>query len=256
MKLKTLTLIFLLYSCQSVRQELSNETAKDVVDLEHLYWGPLDSIVSNGDTRTIYNSRMDTVLTEKGIFTYLRHDYRVSSSIPDSVYYPVKKADYHSNLGNCRRTKKFHRIVVDYYQKHWPRSTKGYKWSDLNAIYSHKVNTSILISYSLDQLGLLDESIEVLKPYLANCETAGTKIHYRFLEQCIKKYGRENVKREVEQCGSTIEQKTHNSPGLDNWVVSLYGADIGINKTWSANRITTSQADSILQQMDFYTLIN
>jgi len=245
----------LLYSCQSVKQEMRRAIASDTSYSEDLFWGPIDSIVRKTDTTTIYNSRMDTVITEVGIFSYLCHDYRITASLPDSVYYPVKMAIHYKALDNHTRAKKYHKIVLDYYQRHWPTSTHGYMWSDLGAVYAHKVNTSILISYSLEELGLLDESIVVLKPYLANYETWGTKIHQRFIEQCIKKYGIEHVRKEVSTCPSTLKLQKGNATTLDKWMVTVYGADIRLTKTWLGDRFTVQQADSLLKLMDFYKVL-
>lgn len=255
MRLVVPLLLSALCACQSVKHEMRTAIAADTAYGEDLYWGPIDSVVRKTDTITIYNSRMDTVITEVGIFSYLCHDYRITASLPDSVYHPVKMAIYYKALGNHTRAKKYHKIVLDYYHNHWPTSTHGYMWSDLGAVYAHKVNTSILISYSLEELGFLDESIVVLKPYLANYETWGTKIHQRFIEQCIKKYGIEQVRKEVSTCPNTLKLQKGTATTLDKWMVTVYGADIRLTKTWLGDRFTPHQADSLLRLMDFYELL-
>ena len=250
-----ITLFLASCSTSGIQKELQLEIDNDTLSREALYWGAIDSVVYKKDSIIIYNSRMDTVIMASGIFSYLKFDHLVYSATSRLVYHSVKKAEFYSSIGDSNKAKKFHQIVVEHYKNDWKSSTVGETWSDLGTVFSHKVNTSILISYSLENLGYLDEAIDVLSPFLANSETFGTKIHYRFIDLCIKKHGIDAVKQEIKNSPTTVFLREQNAPESDDWRILIFGAEIGVGKLYKQEKLTQDQALDALKKTDIYKLI-
>jgi hypothetical protein len=105
-------------------------------------------------------------------------------------------------------------------------------------------------------LGLIDDAIDCVSPYLANFETNGTKIHLRFIELCIKKYGIDTVKREIEKCASTLVLKEQSLPVADDWRLVIFGAEIGVGKHYRQDSMTQNQAFETLKKTDIFSPFN
>jgi hypothetical protein len=60
---------------------------------------------------------------------------------------------------------------------------------------------------------------------------------------------------ELSNCGKTVQLKRQDVAEKDDWVVNVFGADIGVGKAWEAEHISPSKADSLVRQMNFYQLI-
>ena len=72
---------------------------------------------------------------------------------------------------------------------------------------------------------------------------------------CIKKYGIEQVKQELDGCGRTVKYLERPS-SYDNWIVEVFGAEIGIHDGIGKDSISAKEASRIVKRMPIYSLIN
>ncbi len=218
--------------------------------LETLYY-QCDSVIRTADTLKIVNSKLDTTIIETGIFTFLQYDYPLTT--PNKLIDLSKTANQLDNQGQKAEADKFYQSIVDFYLNERPEHLK--RFSDMNGYLQYEVNSAILCSQAYERLGEKENAIKTLQPFLANVEAWNSKIHERYIQLCIDKFGIDKVRAELNNCGNTIKLKKQDAPEKDDWVVNVFGADIGVGKAWETENISNSKADSLVRQMDFYKLI-
>ncbi len=241
-----------LLSCNQKKAEYTTlcENLNDCDLLETLYHR-CDSVIWLTDTLKILNSKLDTTIVETGIFTFLQYDYPLTT--PHKLICLSKKAVQCENQRQIKNAEDLFIDIIDFYLNERPEQLENF--SDLNEYLQYEVNSAILCSYAYEKLEEKEKSLRVLQPYLANVEARNSKIHKRYILLCIDKYGIEKVKAELNNCGKTIKLKQTNAPEKDDWVVNLFGAEVGIGKSWETDQISSTSADSIVRQLDFYKLV-
>jgi hypothetical protein len=217
--------------------------------LETLYH-QCDTVIRVADTLEIINTKLDTTIIETGIFTFLQYDYPLTT--PHQLIDLSKTAMQFDKQGQNKKAKLFFTNIVDFYLNDRPEQLKNF--SDMNGYLQYEINSAILCSFAYERLGDKEDALKTLQPFLANSETLGSKIHERYIQLCIGNFGIEKVRAELNSCGKTIKLKKQNAPEKDDWVVSIFGADIGVGKAWETDQIAIAQADSIIREMDFYKL--
>ncbi|MBI1183971.1 hypothetical protein GC194_06855 [bacterium] len=254
--------ISFLFSCQQLkefkwRKQVRNSPVSLAVDydLVEAMLANTDSVIRLEDTIIQYCSSFDTVLLESGIFSYLNVGYQIHGCVPDSVMYGVRNGESFELLGEIEKACRYHLLVYKYYKRHWTPSTKGYLWTDGNSIFQYRVNTSILISYSLEQLGMLDDAIKTLKPWMSNKETYGIKIHRRFVELCIKKYGLDSVRQQYIMAEKQFNELSETNSLYDEVILSVFGAQIGLGDTWINHPIDSIDVIDVLKRDYVYDLL-
>lgn len=220
------------------------------ISLENIYY-ECDTVIRLPDTLKIINSAYDTTLIETGIFSYLQYDYPMTT--PSKVIELSKAADQLDKKGQTAKAIELYRKIIKFYKVERPKQLEYY--SDMNGYLQYEVNTGVLCSYAYEKLGDIDNAIKVLQPNLANVEAGHSKIHERYIRLCIDKYGIDKVRTEINNCGKTVQLKKQVSPENDDWVVNVFGADIGIGNVWETNNISASMANHLIRQMDFYKLL-
>lgn len=242
----TLIITFFYFTLKSLLPENNIENYEE---LGFLYY-ECDTVVRINDTLKIINSKRDTIIVETGIFTFLQYDYPLTT--PHKLINLAKTAIQFDNQFQIEEAKNIYEDMIDFYINERPENLK--KFSCMNGYFQYEVNSGILCSYAYEKLGDLDNSIKVLQPLLANSEAWHSKIHERYIQLCIEKFGIEKVRVELENCGKTVQFKRQN--GIkDDWVVNVFGAEIGIGQAWHYEHISPSEADSLVRQMLFYKLI-
>ena len=241
-----------LFSCNQERKGdvPTNKNLNNYELLETLYY-QCDTVIRIPDTLKIVNSKLDTTIIETGIFTFLQFDYPLTT--PHKLIYLSKTAIQFDKLGQKEKAEEFYKNIVDFYINERPQQLKGF--SDMNGYLQYEVNSAILCSYAYEKLDDKENSIKTLQPFLANVEAWNSKIHERYIQLCIAKFGIDEVSEELDNCGKTIKLKKQDAPEKDDWVVNVFGADIGVGKAWETANISASRADSLVRQLDFYKLI-
>lgn len=247
----TIILTIVFFSCNQGKMEnLSKNKNIDYEFLETLYH-QCDTVIRAADTLKIINTKLDTTIIETGIFTFLQYDYPLTTS--HKLIDLSKMAIQFDNLGQKEKAESFFTKIVDFYINDRPEQTKNF--SDMNGYLQYEVNSAILCSFAYERLGDKENAIKTLQPFLANTEAWNSKIHKQYIQLCIDKFGINTVRSELYNCSKTIKLKKQDAPEKDDWVVSIFGADIGVAKAWETEQITIAQADTIIREMDFYKLI-
>lgn len=251
-KTAILVLVIGLFSCNqgNMKDLSSNSILNNYDSLEVLYYQS-DTIIRRKDTLIIVNSRFDTTVMEIGIFTYLQFDYPLTTS--KKLIYFTKSAIQFDKLGQKEKAIEFYKKTIDFYFKRRPEELEGF--SCMNQYMQYEVNSAILCSYAYEKLEDKENAIKILQPYLANGEALTSKIHVRYIELCIDKFGMNKVKAELKNCVTTLSFKKQDSPVIEDWVVNVFGANIGVRHTFNKEQMSISQADSVIKEMDFYKLI-
>lgn len=253
--MKQIIIIILTIGLLACNQGKTGEISKkeDVDDyylLETLYH-LCDTVIETEDTLKIVNFELDTIIIETGIFTFLQYDYPLST--PPKLITLSKSAIQFDNLGQKEKAKELYKNIIDFYLHERPQQLK--EICDMNGYLQYEVNSAILCSYAYEQLGDKEHSIETLQPFLANVEAWNSKIHKRYIQLCIDKFGIDKVRAELKNCGRTIKLKKQDVIEKEGWVVNVFGADIGVAKEWDADNISASKADSLVRKFDFYKMI-
>lgn len=240
------------FSCnQEKKNDVSTNINLDNYDLLETLYHQCDTIIRIKDTLKIVNSKLDTTIIETGIFTFLQYDYPLTT--PHKLIAISKTAIQFDKLGQKEKADEFYKNIIDFYLNERPQQLK--RFSDMNGYLQYEVNSAIISSYAYQRLGDIENSIKTLQPFLANVEAWNSKIHERYIQLCIDKFGIDKVRAELNNCGKTILLKKQDAPEKDDWVVNVFGADIGVGKAWETDHITSLRADSLVKQMDFYKLI-
>jgi hypothetical protein len=240
------------FSCnQSTQRDVSQVQNLENSDQLEILYHQCDSIIKVEDTIEIFNSKLDTTIVETGIFSFLQYDYPLST--PNKLIELSKKAVQFERQGEKEKAEKFYTFVIDFYNIVRPQQLKRY--TCMNGYLQYEVNSAILCSYAYEKLDDLDNSLKTLQPFLANVEAWNSKIHERYIQLCIDKFGMDKVRVELNNCGRTVHLKNQDEPEKEDWVVVVFGANIGVDMDCENEKISSAQADSIVRQMDFYKLI-
>jgi hypothetical protein len=247
----TIILTIGFFSCNQGKMEnvSKNKNLDNYEFLETLYH-QCDTVIGIADTLKIINTKLDTTIIETGIFTFLQYDYPLTT--PHKLIDLYKTAIQFDKQGQNKKAEFFFTKIVDFYLNDRPEQLKNY--SDMNGYLQYEVNSAILCSFAYERLGDKEDAIKTLQPFLANTEAWNSKIHERYIQLCVGKFGIDKVRAELNNCSKTIKLKKQNAPEEDGWVVSIFGADIGVGKVWETDQIAIAQADSIIREMDFYKL--
>jgi hypothetical protein len=238
-----------LFSCnqETTKNDLSNNSIDNYDFLETLYH-QCDTVIETSDTLKIVNLKLDTTIIETGIFTFLQHDYPLTT--PQKIINYSRTAIQFYKQGQKEQAKSYFNKVIDFYINDRPEQLKSH--SDMNGYLQYEVNSSILCSYAYEKLGDKVNAIKTLQPFLANPEAWNSNIHKRYIQLCIDKFGIEKVRTELNNCGKTIKLKNSDySPEMEDWVVNVFGADIGVENSFNNEIISSSMADSLIKKMDF-----
>lgn len=253
--LRQITIIafaIVLFSCnQEKKGETSASKSPDNDSLFEILYRQCDTVIRVADTLKVVNSKLDTTIVETGIFTFLQYDYPLTT--PHKLISLSKAAIQFDDQGQKEKAKGFYEDVVDFYINERPQQLK--EFSDMNGYLQYEVNSAILCSHAYEKLGDNENSLKALRPFLANVEAWNSRIHERYIRLCIDKFGISKVRAELSNCGKTVQLKRQGAPEKDDWVVNVFGADIGVGKAWEAEQLSPSKADSLVRQMDFYRLI-
>jgi hypothetical protein len=250
-QITTLILTIGLFSCnQGKNGDVSTNTSLDNYDLLETLYHQCDTVIETSDTLKIVNFKLDTTIVETGIFTFLQYDYPLTT--PNKLIDLSKTAVQFDNQGQKEKAEEFYKDMVDFYINERPKQLK--EFSDMNGYLQYEVNSAILCSYAYEKLGDKENSLKTLQPFLANVEAWNSKIHERYIQLCIGKFGINKVRAELNNCGRTIKLKKQDAPEKDDWVVNVFGADIGVGKAWETDNISASKADSLVRQLDFYKM--
>ena len=247
-----------LFSCSQRKSQVIQKTVDiqktiniDNDDFLETLYHRCDTVIETKDTLKIINSKFDTIIIETGIFTFLQYDYPLTT--PHTLVNQCKMAVQFESKGQHETAIINFNNMVYFYLNDRPEQLKGF--SDMNGYLQYEVNSAILCSYAYEKIGDNESALKILQPFLANVEAWDSKIHERYIQLCIDKYGIDKVRTELNNCGKTIILKKQESPEKDDWVVNVFGADIGVGKAWLTDQISIAQADSLVRQMDFYILI-
>jgi hypothetical protein len=249
------TVIFILiigiFSCNQGKTGavLTNSNLDNYDLLETLYY-QCDTVIRIADTLKIVNFKLDTTIIETGIFTFLQYDYPLTT--PHKLIDLSKTAIDFDRAGQKEKAGELYKNIIDFYINERQEQLKNH--SDMNGYLQYEVNSAILCSYAYEKLGKRENSIITLQPFLANVEAWNSKIHERYIQLCIDKFGIDKVRLELNNCGKTIKLKKQDAPEKDDWIVNIFGADIGVGKSFETDQISIKEADSLIRQMDFYRL--
>lgn len=218
-----LLLLSSLVSCKEHAHGLSDNVDSITPDwdmLAILYY-EADSLVRSHDTTYLYNSKLDTILIETGIFSKLRYDYPMCA--PWEPAMDTKAAIKYEADGEILNAKEHYMKVIEYHEIEMPLVA----YSCANDYHTSHIHTAMLASYAYEKIGQPDSAINVLKPWLANHDVNDADIQVRFIELCINRYGLATVKSNFENAATTLQKKIiHVNPRNLMWTVSIFGAPI------------------------------
>jgi hypothetical protein len=225
---------------------------KDSIKKQESEWRRVsnpDTIISKSDT-LIGITTKDTVYKETGIFSYLVYNF--PSYLPEKLVDYARKACQFEKVGDRKSAKVYFEKIIDYKRTNRQEDLK-YE-DDMNFIYQYDDNTSILYSYAYEKLDKLDSAIGILKPLLKNPEVWGCKIQERYVQLCIKKYGKARVKHELDNCGMTIQLLNDGGYYGSSWIVKIFGANVGFY-TYFDDPHTPKQAQHSVNKSRYYKLV-
>ena len=168
--------LFILFSCND------NNDVEEFADydlLETLYHQH-DTLIRYNDTVKIINTRLDTIVIETGIFTYLQYDFPLT--IPYRLIVLSRKAISLKKQGKEAEASVFFKKVIDFYQYERPHYFKYI--SDMKEYSQFEINTAILCSYAYENLQDHEAAIKILEPLLANTEARNSRIQERYIQLC------------------------------------------------------------------------
>lgn len=225
-------------------------------DLEEKLYYFADTVIRRNNTVFVVNNRLDTTVVETGIFTYLQESFPVCT--PDKLISLLKHGIQAESDENQAQATSYYRAAVSFYQNDWLKRKSGFEnggFSDLNDYYAANDNISILVSYAFERLGRLPEAISTLAPFLANSETDHTAIQLRYIQLCIKRYGKAATKKALDASGKTV----YLLPDDIHWRVRVFGADVGVDfctsPRYASDSLSQREAQCFIQQQPYYALV-
>jgi hypothetical protein len=263
--MKSLFLVLIgvaMYACSQPQPTAAAETpdprfpeCPTCSELEKPYYFA-DTSFTRHDSLFIVNNRLDTTVIETGIFTYTKYGYPIET--PDELVLAIKQAIRAEESGNYGQAITKYHSAVSYYQNTWLKRKEGFEnggFSDLNDYYSFNVNVAVLVSYAFEKLGRLPEARAALSPFLANVEAEQSKIQLRYVQLCIRQYGKAATKQALDACGKTVHRSpSEDSPEGDRWRVVVFGATLGV-ADFNTDTLSQQQAQAIVHQQPYYTLV-
>ena len=113
---------------------------------------------------------------------------------------------------------------------------------------------TLLVSYAYERLGRLAEARTVLAPFLANVEAENSRIQLRYVELCLRQFGREATRQALEAGSRTLHRQPDQTPESDRWRVTVFGADLGVGGL-ADDSLSPTKARAIIRQQPFYALV-
>lgn len=207
----------------------------------------IDSIVRTTDEVFLYNSFLDTIIHEKGIFTYLHINYPLYTN--EELVSDLKKAIELEEQGQYSESKSMYQAVVLRYDELINSVYRG----DSNGYWCTMINSSLICSFAYEKLERFDKALNVLRPHIANPETYGSKIIQRFFELCVSKYGRDRVEKELLKAPRTLAYI--DSTYYKFWSVEIFDAHLDLN---IYDKLTPSLSDveNLIEEKGWYEFIN
>jgi len=225
---------------------------QDCSNLEKLYYYA-DKTFTRHDSLFIVNYRLDTTVVETGIFTYPQHSFPVCT--PSELVSLIRQGVQAETDRNHARAISHYRAAIRFYQDDWLKRKSGFEnsgFSDLNDYYAANVNVTILVSYAFERLGRLPEALSALLPFLANVEAENSNIQLRYIQLCIKQYGKSATKQALDVSGETVHRiRSEDSPEVYLWRVNVLGADLGV-ANYNTATLSPSEAQAIICEQPFY----
>jgi hypothetical protein len=251
------SLLFLTAACAKQQSQLQTAaltppyTDEEIIDLYH----KADTIIRRNDSLLIVNTRRDTVIIETGIFPYLQYDYPLNT--PYAPLALTRQAMTAEKNGNQAEAARYYQTVADYFQYQWLTRKDGFEnggFSDMNDLLAHNVNVRLLASNAYEKLGKLPEAAAVLSQYMANVEAEDSKIQQRYVELCIKRYGKAATRRALDTSGRTIRHAADEAPEKDYWCITLFGAPMSV-VDFNTDTLTTQAVQQLVWQQPYYKLV-
>ncbi len=227
-------------------------TDEEIIELYH----QADTVISRNDSVLIVNTRRDTVIVETGIFTYLQYGYPLAT--PYALIALTRQAEAAERAADQAEAVRCYQAVVNYFNYQWLVRKSGFEhggFSDLNDLLAHNVNVRILVSNAYEKLGRLSEALAVLAPYLANVEAEGSKIQQRYVELCVKRYGKAATRQALDRSGQTVYKAAYpDVPEQDYWCVMVFGAPLSV-ADFNTETLTAPAAQQLVYQQPYYALV-
>nr|GFD54188.1 hypothetical protein [Tanacetum cinerariifolium] len=96
-----------------------------------------------------------------------------------------------------------------------------------------------------EKLGKLPEAAAVLSQYLANVEAEKSKIQQRYVELCIKQYGKAATRYALDASGRTMHHTADKTPEKDCWCVTVFGAPMSV-ADFNTDTLTTQATQQLV----------
>lgn len=216
--------------------------------LSTLYY-EADSMVNRNDSVFLYNSKLDTVVTETGIFTQLRYDYLMIA--PWDPYFYTKEAIQLEDVGEVLKAKSLFQKVIKYHQIEMPRT----EYSCANDYHTANIHSAMLASYAYEKIGKPDSAIIVLKPWLANYDASDTGIQERYVQLLINQASLQVVRDSFMNAAHSLKKHIITAnPRNIMWTLSIFDAPIMVGN--GEEYLSTEDATHDLLTKPFCYLID
>lgn len=206
-------------------------------------------LVRTYDTMWVYNSTLDTVVIDTGIFSKLLYDYPLW--VDASVLKLTREALELEKNHEPEKAQELYRKIIENYRGNFPPPLPE---SDMVSYHRFLGNSAMLYSYAFEKRSNLDEAIRALKRYMVEMDLKQIRIRERYIELLIKKLGKDSVQYELENCSKTVYCKKYEFTDYCVWTVKVFGADVYIASPLEYKEMNPETASLILRQQDFYKL--
>ena len=213
-----------------------------------------DSIKTKGETRKIYNSFYDTIVIEKGIFSYLTYNYE--QSYCENAIALTRSALLYEKDGQTKKAKENYYQIIFKYLLEQSSDKERIDFSDCDVAAQYAMNSALLCSNAYYKVGKLDKAIEVLAPVISCHINYLCRIHYKFIQLYIIKYGKKKVAQELYNCVNTAHFKEENTCD-DGWLITIFGSNMSLNsdKLSKDANLTPNKVTELLKTEEFSSLI-
>ena len=261
-----LLLIFVASSCSEKRSfskpinekpDLRFPECPDCALSEKLYY-LADTTIERNDSVIVINTRLDTTVVETGIFVYLQTSYPVVT--PDKLVFLIKQAVLAEKAHDSIKANLLYGDAVKFYREDWLKRKTGFDndgISDLNEYFAANVNVAILASYAFERLKKLPEATYALAPYLANVEASTSKIQLRYVQLCIKRYGKAVTRKALNTSGKTVHH-TQSGDEYSDWTVTVFGVNLGVDfnsDLYATDSLSQQEAQRFIWEQPFWALV-
>lgn len=213
-----------------------------------------DSIITIDETRKIYNSFYDTIVIESGIFSFLTYNYE-QGYCQDAIALTRTALEYET-IGQTKKAKEKYQQIIEHYIAEQTSDTERIDFSDCDLFTEYKINSALLCSNAYYKIGDIDKAIEILSPAISYNQNSFCRIHFKYIQLCIIKYGKKKVAQEINNCAKTILYKKENSCN-NGWIITIFGTDMSLNgdKLYKDSNLTPNKVTELLKHEEFSRLI-